>query len=185
MHLLPSPASPTSDKKFNRLDIVRFLKRGKTIFADYDLILIDTPSSLLDTIGSCARVSDLSLIIINPELTAIADGYGLFKYLIKSEYTNPVYLLVNRAKDGTECEYVYQKFSALTERFLENWPLDGGYVIDDEHVIESVKSQKSLFETAADSEVTEQFLKLCKLLTENDLEGNIPSQIKAERSINS
>ena len=185
LHFIPSPASPTSDIKFSRPDIERFFKKSKILFTDYDLILIDTPSSLLELISSCAGVSDLNLITVNPELTSIADGYGLFKYLVISGYTNPIYLLVNRAKDGTEYEYVYRKFSALSERFLENWPLDGGYVIDDEHVIESVREQKSLFEIATDSALTEQFLKLCKLLTENDLEGDIPSQIKAERSINS
>jgi len=185
LHLLPSPASPISDKEPNRSDIEKFLRKGKTLFAAYDLILLDTPCSLLGLIDLCADISDLNLIIVNPELTSIADGYGLFKYLTVSGYKNPVYLLANQVKDGTEYEYIYRKFSALSERFLQKRPLDGGYVIDDERVIESVERQKSLFETAADSEVTEQFLKLCKLLTENNLENDLSSQIEAERSINS
>jgi flagellar biosynthesis protein FlhG len=185
LHLLPSPASPTTERRFNLPEIERFFKNIKTHFSDYDFILIDTPSSLLGLIRLSAEISDLNLILINPELTSIADGYGLFKYLVATGFNNRSYLLVNRIEDGTEYEYVYRKFSALTERFLEKWPYEGGYVVDNEYVSESVRRQKSLFETAVDSEVAAQFLKLCNLLTENGLGGDKVPQIEVERSINS
>jgi flagellar biosynthesis protein FlhG len=185
LHLLPSPATPTTEPRLHHAEIERFLKNIKTYFADYDFILIDTPSSLLGTISLCAEISDLNLILINPELTSLADGYGLFKYLVASGFKNRSYLLANRIETGTEYEYVYRKFSALAERFLEKWPYEGGYIVESEDVRESVEKQKSLFEMAADSEAAAQFLELCNLLTENVSEAAEVSQSEVERSINS
>jgi len=185
LHLLPSPASPAGEKEINRQELEKFFNNCKSIFSDYDFVMIDTPSSMLGLIGLCAEISDINLITINPELTSISDGYGLFKYLTVSSIKGQAYLLINRAEDGTEYEYVYRKFSAMAERFLEKWPRDGGYVVENECVSESIEKQKTIFEFAADSEIAEQFLKLCNLLTENDLEGDKSPQLETERSINS
>jgi flagellar biosynthesis protein FlhG len=185
LHFIPSPSFPDSEVQFDQRNLGKFLRRVKSLFADYEFIVIDTPTSQLEIISLSASVADLNLIIVNPELTSIADGYGLFKYLMVSGENNPACLLVNQVKDGTDYEYVYGKFSALCERFLEKVPLDGGYLVDDTIVIDSVRRQKSLIEYAPDSVLTEQFLKLCKLLTDDMLNGNIPAQINEEISINS
>jgi len=185
LHFIASPSSPGPEVQFNQQKLERFLRRVKSLFADYEFIVIDTPTSQLEIINLSASVSDVNLIIVNPELTSIADGYGLFKYLTASGDNNPACLFVNRVKDGTDYEYVYQKFSALCECFLKKVPLDGGYLIDDKTVIDSVEHQKSLIENAPDSVPTEQLLKLCKFLTDGMLNGSVPARIKKKISINS
>jgi MinD-like ATPase involved in chromosome partitioning or flagellar assembly len=130
-------------------------------------------------------VADMNLIIITPDITAIADGYGLFKYLLKSKKNISVALLVNRAEDGTDYEYIYQKFAVMTDRFLGKIPQAAGYLLDDKAIAESVRRQKSVFELSSASGSAEQFLNLCDFLTETGLEISVSTPFKREQSINS
>jgi flagellar biosynthesis protein FlhG len=149
-----------SDSKVNR-----FLGKIKYQFDTYDIIIIDTASSDLKTIETLAHITDVNLIVINPELTSISDGYGLFKYLTKIEKNIQAHLFVNRAECEADYEFIYQKFTVLAQKFLNRVPLNAGFLANDRYLVDTVAHQKPLLELKGDSESVKRLTRLFKLLT--------------------
>jgi flagellar biosynthesis protein FlhG len=185
LHLIASPASGRSGVEFSRNRLARLLEEIRGWFGEYHFIILDTPSGHLDIIRPTSLVSDLNLIVINPELTSIADGYGLFKFLVKSKNDIPACIFINRVDCESDYEYVYQKFAFLAGRFLGRVPLNGGYLLDDRHIIESVANQRAVVESTPDSSVVKQLNRLCKVLTSLGPPRSKRKEIKSMSSINS
>ncbi len=157
---------------FPEADFARLLSNLRRLFASYDFLVLDTASGIVELVALAASASDLNLIIINPELTAIADGYGLFKYILKANRQLTVHILNNRVKNAGEAQYIYQKFSYLTERFLRRVAHDAGYLLEDARVGESIGAQKPLFQLDEDSAAGQGIQNLARLVLRES--GNFP-----------
>lgn len=64
---------------------------------NYDIILIDCPSGIGFTVKSLAKISNASIVITTPDITAIRDA-GRAASLIYGEKTDDVRLIVNKVK---------------------------------------------------------------------------------------
>lgn len=185
LDMVASPAAGESTSEFSNHRFTSFLTRIRQLFDRYEVVIMDTPSGSLDIITAAANASDLNIIVINPELTSIADGYGLFKYLVQSNSGILAHIFINRAECETDYEYIYQKFTVLAERFLQRTPLNAGYLLDDRHVIESVAKQRPLIEIDDSSASVKRLSKLCKLLTRERLSRGLRSKPIRQQDINS
>jgi len=183
--MIASPAAVESEIEFSDRSFARFLEKVRELFNGYEFIVLDTPSGILDIIRTAADASDLNIIVINPELTSIADGYGLFKYLVRSNPEILAHIFINKAECEADYEYVYQKFTVLAEQFLQRVPLNAGYLLDDRHVIESVAKQRPIIEIERSSPSVKRLNKLCKLLTAERLDNGSGSRLTRQRNINS
>jgi flagellar biosynthesis protein FlhG len=173
------------ENEFCIVKFARFLKDSRRMFSSYDFIILDTPSGHLDIIALAHSVSDLGLLVLIPELLSIANSYGLYKYLIKANKINNIHIFSNRAEFGRDCEYMYQKFAVLCEKFLGRIPPNSGYLLELEEVAESVSRQKSIVETSPDSPATDQILKLCDFITEMRAQNKVSQSILKESTIKS
>jgi len=184
LHLIAAPSAGETVEPYNNENFARFLGGMKEQLGDYDYIILDTPSGVIDIIALAAGASDFNLIIANPELTSIADTYGLFKYLIHSNSRISAHILLNRVDCEEDYRYVYEKLTFLTQRFLDRIPFDAGYLLDDRHVIESVAKQKSLIEIYPDSAAVRHLSKLCKILTGQGVFGGMHKETTERANIN-
>ncbi len=164
LFFIASPSVSGEEIEFNDAKFARFLAEMRELYASFDFIFIDTPSGMVNLLNLAANASDINLIVLNPELTSISDAYGLFKYLTRSNRKIPVHLLLNRVQNNSEASFIYQKLSALSERFLGHYPNNAGYLLEDKAIIEAVARQKSLFEMDPNGPAMERFLYLCNLL---------------------
>ncbi len=64
---------------------------------DYDIILIDCPSGIDSTVKALAKISNASVVITTPDITAIRDA-GRAATMIYGEKTDDVRLVVNRVR---------------------------------------------------------------------------------------
>ena len=132
--------------------------------SEYDLVIIDHGSGMSTVSTTIARHSDISLLIVVPELTSIADGYGLFKYLIEQNRTADCRLLVNRAKSAADADYLAERFIEMTAKFLQVSPLLAGWIQEDSQVSESIQVQRPLAALSHQSVVVEQLSRLSQVL---------------------
>jgi len=183
--LLASPAAAGSYHELDNLRFRRFMGQLKSLAAGYDYVILDTTSGHLEIIKLAASHSETNLIIINPELTSIADGYGLFKFLIGSKFDFSAHIFLNNIEGESEYEFFYQKFAVMAGKFLGHVPLSAGYLFSDRHVIESVSKQSSLVEIFPDSPAVSQLTSLCKIITANSISGGGVKTIRSEDNINS
>lgn len=165
LYMISSPAAHRSRARFIPENYLGFLETLKENKYNFDFILLDTPSSHLEISKHSAFAADINLMVINPEITSMANSYGLFKFLHQAAPEFNAHIFVNRVQFGKDSEYMYQKFAVLAERFLGKTPWYAGYLHENQEVTESVSRQKAVAEIAPESETAEQFLNLCNFLT--------------------
>ncbi|MCX6834904.1 MAG: AAA family ATPase [candidate division Zixibacteria bacterium] len=117
----------------------------------YDLVVIDHGSGITTSATVFANASDINLLILAPELTSIADCYGLCKYLYQSNRAIDCRLLFNRIASDSEAEYVWTRFRAMAEQFLGQTPGLAGALPEDASVRQSVAAQSPISAVAPDS----------------------------------
>lgn len=86
-----------------------------------DLALMDCSAgvgpSVLDLLGA----SDLSIVVLTPEPTSIADAYALIKSLVRTQgpdSATKLGLVVNQITSKAEAERVHRRIAAVAKRFL-------------------------------------------------------------------
>ncbi|HHI02872.1 MAG: hypothetical protein DRP51_09435 [Candidatus Zixiibacteriota bacterium] len=185
LDLIVSPSAIQTGIEFNINHFARFIEKARSDFRSYDLILFDTPTGQIDLLEVISAASDLNLLVINPELTSIANNFGLLKLLIKLNSELKSHIFVNRADSGKDSEYIYRKLAALAGRYLKKVPFYAGYLYVHHSITESVERQKTLWEADSKSPLNDQFLTLCNFVTEELPTGAKDRQIKAVEGINS
>lgn len=145
------------------VETARQLRRQAT---GYDLVILDHGSGISEPATVLASASDLNLLVLVPELTSIADCYGLFKYLKKANRAVNCSLLLNRVRSADEAEYVKTKFQAVAERFLGDVPGFTGYLSEDDTVRKSIAGQKPAAAIAPDSAVVGELGSIARRLAD-------------------
>jgi flagellar biosynthesis protein FlhG len=130
----------------------------------YDVIVIDHSSGISSIATTIASASDICLLVVVPELTSIADGYGLFKYLCAVYHQIDCRLLVNRARSSADADYLIEKFSAMTEKFLRVSPRLFGWISEHEVVAKAVAAQRPIAQIEPKSFVAQQVNRLVDVL---------------------
>lgn len=94
LDFFPGSINPGDDPMKVVSGICELLKNLK---GDYDIILIDCPSGVDATVQALAKISDASIVVTTPDLTAIRDA-NRAAILVYGEKTEDVRLVVNRVK---------------------------------------------------------------------------------------
>ncbi|MBN1764425.1 MAG: MinD/ParA family protein [Sedimentisphaerales bacterium] len=103
-----------------------------------DYIIIDTGAGISKNVLSFCEAAHQTLVVTTGEPTSITDAYAMIKKLVQGCSGTKISLLVNMAESRVEARKVYQRISAAAKRFLSAVVYDAGYILRDEHVIESV-----------------------------------------------
>ncbi len=133
--------------------------------AGYDLVILDHGSGISETAAILASTSDLSLLVVIPELTSIADAYGLYKYLHNTHSGINCSLLLNRVSSAEEADYVRSKFATVTDRFLGRTASFVGYLPEDDSVRQSIARQCPIAKAFPQSVVVQALTKLSRSLS--------------------
>ncbi len=110
----------------------------------YDVVIMDHSSGISRQATVLASASDVNLLVMVPELTSVADCYGLCKYLYYKNSSIDCRMVVNRTESEDESKYVRTKFSAVADRFLGRIPAFLGFVPEDEVFRRSVATQRPI-----------------------------------------
>ena len=84
----------------------------------YDLLLVDTGAGIGTAVTQFASGTDLTLVVMTPEPTSLADAYAMVKVL--SERTDhPIGIVVNMAVSDREGSEIFDRLNALVVKFLK------------------------------------------------------------------
>jgi flagellar biosynthesis protein FlhG len=84
----------------------------------YDLIVVDTPSGISAKTTSFIGLADELILVVTPELGALADGYAVLKLTNHEIYDRKTVLFVNMSQSAMEGLNTAEKFSDMTDKFL-------------------------------------------------------------------
>jgi flagellar biosynthesis protein FlhG len=162
LHLLPSGEEIAERTIPDIQNLAKFLGSLRDRFIQYEYIIFDTSSGILPQTTLILHSVDEIILVVIPELTAISDGYALYKTLINNDNRLSISLLVNRQDISEETEYIHDKFTALTNQFLGQSPTLLGSLRFDRDLVEAIASQKVVSEYAPKSGIDDQFSNLAK-----------------------
>jgi len=106
-----------------------------------EFLLIDTGAGISDTVLSLILASDESVVVTQPEPTALADAYALMKVVIQQFPAYPFHVLINMVRDGRQARQVQRSLAEILTRFLGYTPGDAGFVVMDSWVAQAVVQQ--------------------------------------------
>lgn len=84
----------------------------------YDLLLIDTGAGIGSVVTRFASGTDMTLIIMTPEPTSLADAYAMIKVLFERGVRD-IGVIVNMAASDREGREIFDKLNALVLKFLK------------------------------------------------------------------
>ncbi|HAR62251.1 MAG: hypothetical protein DKM50_02985 [Candidatus Margulisiibacteriota bacterium] len=97
----------------------------------YDFIIIDTEAGISHNVIKFVSISDETIVITTPDITAMADAYATIKVINSKNITSKISIVINRIKSFEEGEATYKKISLVCEKFLSLNVHKLGFVFDD------------------------------------------------------
>lgn len=128
--------------KLNKNQLEQFVNNISLLDKICDIILIDTGAGLSDKVISFVMASDEVILVTTPEPTSITDAYALTKMISNRDKSKIIKVIVNRAENAKEANDILNKLSIVTSKFLSYKLYPLGYILQDDAVIRSVKTQQ-------------------------------------------
>lgn len=113
-----------------RMKIVRALEEVELAA---DIILVDTGAGMGSGVRDFLVAADDILFVLTPDITSLADSYGLLKALHQERDFSgrSVYSVINMVHSLTEAADVAQRFADCAQRFLNQEVENLGYIMKD------------------------------------------------------
>ncbi|MBI5557573.1 MAG: P-loop NTPase [Deltaproteobacteria bacterium] len=97
-----------------------------------EIILVDTGAGMGRGVRDFLQAADEILIVITPDITSLADAYGLLKALHQENLPpRPIHLVVNMVQTLKQAADVSLRFTGCAREFLGREVANAGYVLRD------------------------------------------------------
>ncbi len=107
----------------------------------HEYVIIDTPAGCGDVVRWALDRTDLGVLVLADEPTAIADAYRLVKLAWSHDTELPLAAVVNFSETHEEAASVADRFGVITQRFTGRAPYYVGWVPFSPQVRTSVREQ--------------------------------------------
>jgi len=166
-----------------RRELDRLFKALRPLEDDFDLIVIDHGAGLsYSTVAHLAAASTL-VLVTNHEVTALSDGYALYK---RAKLVNPeirVGLVVNRAPDERLAMDAWNRFRGASHKFLGHAPELIGWVPADPVVSQAVQLRRPAVLSFPESAAAKAITKVAAWGPMDHARTTTPFYVKARRAL--
>lgn len=139
--VVPAGSGVAELANLSELERSALFEQLRDVEESVDFLLIDTGAGISDTVLSLILASDESVVVTQPEPTALADAYALMKVVIQNFPAYPFHVLINMVRDGKQARQVQRSLAEILTRFLGYTPGDAGFVVMDSWVAQAVVQQ--------------------------------------------
>jgi len=153
LYLLADNPATNVDETNDEISVIDVF-RDLILDTNFQVIIIDTPAGISDTLLHAATFSEEVAITITDEPTSLLDGYGLIKYFTNYIDKSKMSLIVNNIIDYDDGKEISSKLNLATEKFLGFDMKVGGFFPYNRAVRKSIVQQELLIETEPDSDIS-------------------------------
>ncbi|MCA1927399.1 MAG: MinD/ParA family protein [Calditerrivibrio sp.] len=160
--VVPASSGFVSLTKLKESDYDRLLDLFVKIDSSYDYVIFDTGAGIGENVIKFSSISDLQIVITQPEPTAVTDAYAFIKVVHNEFRLKNIYLVVNRAKTKSSGEQIYENLSSVLKKFIG---VDLGFlgiIRECSEVGNSVRSQKPIVDINPDSVYSKDIVLVAK-----------------------
>ena len=141
LRVIPAGSGVAELANLSEAERQELFEQLRDIESSVDFLLIDTGAGISDTVLSLILASDESVVVTQPEPTALAAAYALMKVVIQQFPAYPFHVLINMVRDGKQARQVQRSLAEILTRFLGYTPGDAGFVVMDSWVSQAVVQQ--------------------------------------------
>ncbi|MEM9380153.1 MAG: AAA family ATPase, partial [Planctomycetota bacterium] len=166
-----------------RRELDRLFKALRPLEDEFDLILIDHGAGLsYSTVAHLAATSTL-ILVTNHEVTALSDGYALYKRAHMVNQSLRVGLVVNRAPDERIALDAWDRFRGASHKFLGHAPEWIGWVPADPAVPQAVQMRTPAVISYPDSSAAVALQRVASWPPIEHARTTVPFYEKARRAL--
>ncbi len=134
-----------------------------------DIVIVDTGAGMTAGVRDFLLAADEILFVLTPDITSLADAYGLLKALHHEKFSRPIYSVVNMVSTLQQAADVALRFSGCVQQFLGREVVNIGYVMKDSTVGAATMNRTpfSLFDKEA--RVSKNVRNLAAALLKNEM----------------
>lgn len=141
--LLPGASGIETMANIDQAGLSRLRQMLGALEQEYDFLIIDTAAGIGSSVTNLAAQADLSLLVMTPEPTSLADAYAMGKVLFEHG-AGRIAVIVNMATSDREGMETFDRLAALVVRFLKKELVLYGMLPYDRDVSRYVKKQQLL-----------------------------------------
>ena len=149
--ILPAGSGIEEMTGLSRSQTAKILKELEGSLEGYDFLLCDTAAGISSNVMYFSAAAQDTLVVTNPEPTAITDAYALMKVLSNKYGVKRFGLIVNMVSDLPEAQEVYRQLNLVTSRFLDISIDYIGHVPRDPNIRKSIRRQRAVSELYPES----------------------------------
>lgn len=169
--IVPGPSGlrvvPASSgvKKMAELDITQHagvIRAFSELSHQLDVLIIDTAAGISESVVSYARAAQEVVMVVCDEPASITDAYALIKLLSRDYGINRFRILANMVLSAQEGRALFQKLTAVTDRYLDIAMDFMGAIPYDDYLKKAVQKQRAVVEAYPRSKAALAFKKLAQ-----------------------
>ena len=107
-----------------------------------DYLILDTGAGMSQNVLDFLMASDEVVVVTTPEPTAIADAYGIIKYIKTNSSKKVVKTIINKIQSISEGKRIAQRINSIAKEFLDTTIENLGFIYEDTLVSKSIKEQR-------------------------------------------
>jgi flagellar biosynthesis protein FlhG len=151
---------------------------------EMDYILVDTGAGISKVVLGFIASADDVVVVVTPEPTSIADGYGIIKIVSRFKLHKKIYLVVNMANNVQEAEETARKIEVVANTYLDISIKRLGVIYADTNVKKSIKEMTPYIIKYPRSQAAFSVNRIAENIIENKIGFNGSSQNFAQKVIN-
>lgn len=157
MRIVPASSGTQRMAELQPEEHAGLIRAFSELSEDLDVLVVDTAAGISDSVVSFARASQEVVVVVCDEPASITDAYALIKVLSREHGVHRFQVLANMAQTGQHGRGLFQKISAVTERFLDVQMEYLGAIPFDEQLRKAVQKQNAVVETHPRSRAAQAF----------------------------
>ncbi len=151
-------------------------KRSRLLeqFADLeriaDHIIIDTSSGLAPAVLDFLRLADEIMVVATPDITSLADAYGLIKTCRQENFPARIGIFTNQVLNLAQAAEIYRRLDSCCRQFLDFSPANLGYLYRDRSVEQAVRQRRPFILSPAKTRASFCLRQLAELLNQREFD---------------
>jgi len=145
IHIIPGASGIFQLSNLSHVKRQQLIDQLNEIESLYDLIIIDIEAGINYNVLKFVSISDRTIIVTTPDLTALSDAYATIKVIRTKKSTENIGVVVNRARSTNEADMVFKKLQIATDKFLNFKISNYGMIMEDSITVkESIQQRKPI-----------------------------------------
>jgi flagellar biosynthesis protein FlhG len=133
--IIPGGAGVLELADSNRQQRLKIIRALEDVERQTEIILVDTAAGMGQSVRDFLLAADELLFVLTPDITSLADGYGLLKALHQTgdqfPPSKPIHAVINMAETLRQAASAASRFASCARQFLNREVQNIGYILRD------------------------------------------------------